>query len=115
MVTTGRPAPLREAARLWGLVIGAASAVIASLVTAGSISADQGSLLEGGFTKADLVISAVVGLVTWGSTAAAAFSTAKTGEAAVTPVVSPRDHQGRILVPAAPRADPGVSWVEPAS
>lgn len=102
MTSTGRPTPLREAARLWSLVIGPAGAVITALVTSGAISADQGSLLESGFTNADLLISAVIGLITWGSAIAGAFFTAKSAEPQVTPMIDPRSHDGLRLVPETP-------------
>lgn len=105
MVTPAdRPAPVREAARLWGLVVGSVGALASFLVTSQVISSAQSEALASVFTSSDVLISAVVALITAGSTALAAFSTASTSEPQVTPVVSPavRDAEGRLvaLVPA---------------
>lgn len=89
--------PLRRVAALWATVAGGVGAVVAGLVTAGWLSSDQGVAVSSTFTAADLTISAVIGLVTAGAAAVGSFSTAKQGERDVTPLVDPRDNNGRKL------------------
>jgi hypothetical protein len=107
MAATSRPVPLREAARIWSLIIGPAAGVITALVSGGALTVEQGMIIESGFTNTDLLVSAVIGLLAWSGTAAGSFLTAKTAEPKVTPSSDPRgvdplDPQGRLvkLVPA---------------
>ncbi|MGH3796031.1 MAG: hypothetical protein ACRDS0_29500 [Pseudonocardiaceae bacterium] len=110
-----RPTPLREAAALWSKVHGAIGGVITALVTAGILTAGQGASLTHGSLSLDALISAAVGVVTAGTAVAAAFSTAKTAEPAVTPLADPRDATGRALVPAATGATVTLTSNAPAT
>jgi hypothetical protein len=84
-----RPTPIREAARLWSLAVGGIGAVASFLLTSQVISAGQADSVTAAFTAADVLISAVVGLITAGSAVLAAFRTASTSEPKVTPISSP--------------------------
>jgi hypothetical protein len=90
-VTTpnGRPAPLREIAAKWATVYSAGTAVVSGLLTAGVITAGQAGTVNDDFTAVDLLLSAIVALVAAGAATLSAFSTAKSGEAKVTPVSAP--------------------------
>jgi hypothetical protein len=103
-----RPAPVREAARLWGLVSGGVGALVSFGVTANVLTAGQADAIGGFSTGVDLLISAIVGLITGGSAVLAAFRTASTAEPKVTPVESPAiaDESGR-LIPLVPQTAAG--------
>lgn len=106
MTSTDRPAPVREAARLWGLVTGGISALVAFGVTANALTVDQAAAVTGLSTATDVLIAAVVGVITGGSSLLAAFRTASTAEPKVTPISDPRvtapDGNLVQLVPLAP-------------
>lgn len=100
MVTaSGRPTPIREAARLWSLAVGGIGAVVSFALTSNVLSADQATAVTSVSTAVDVLMAALVALVTAGSTVLAAFRTAATSEPKVTPLVSPRDDQDRALTP----------------
>lgn len=104
-----RPAPIREAARMWSLVVGGVGALVSFGVTSSVITAGQAESITAAFTASDVLIAAVVGLITAGSAAMAAFSTASTAEPKVTPTSSPAitGVDGR-LVPLVPQHMKGV-------
>lgn len=109
MVTeTGRPAPLRDIAKKWATVYAAGTAIVSGLVTAGVISAGQAGTVNDDFSAIDLLLSALVGIISAGAATMSAFSTAKTGENVVTPVASPRDDANRPLVPTLPTNNPAT-------
>ena len=85
----GRPAPLRDIATKWATVYSAGVAVVSGLLTAGVITAGQAGTVNDDFTAVDLLMSAIVALFAAAGATASAFSTAKSGEAKVTPVSAP--------------------------
>lgn len=103
-VTASRPTPIREAARLWSLVTGGVGALVSFGVTANVLTADQAGSIGAFSTGVDLLIAAVVGVITAGASVLAAFRTATTAEPKVTPTESPMitDERGR-LIPLAPQ------------
>lgn len=98
--TTGdvRPTPLRDAARYWSRLIGAASGVVVTLGAIGVLSRDRTADLSAGLSKVDTLVAVVLGIVTTGSSVMSALRVVSTGERLVTPVADPRDAEGHPLV-----------------
>lgn len=88
--TPQRPRPVRIAAS----IVGGLTALLAGLVGSGLLTATQGDALTG-------IITAAV-------TALGAFGYVLTTERKVTPLVDPRDNQGRPLIPEEVVDDGGV-------
>lgn len=99
--SAGRPTPLRDTARTVSLITGGIGAVVTFLITSGVITEGQAGSLNAGFSGVDLLMAAVVAITTAGTGIAAAFSTARTGETHVTPVVNPMNNRNERLVPEA--------------
>lgn len=108
-MTDTRPNPLGEAASKVGVAWSAASGIVSALVTFGALTAAQGDAVtaagaaaEGTVTALGTVLAGILPLI---AGVVSAFRTASAGKEHVTPVASPRDNEGRVLVPAAPVGD----------
>lgn len=90
MTVINRPRPLRSIAGVWGSLHGIASGVIVSLVTAGMLSQEQGSLYDNALSAGDVAVSAIVGLIAAIAPIVASLVTVVNGEKHVTPISDPR-------------------------
>lgn len=84
--------PLKAAARSAAKIWAAVAAIVTGLATAGIITADQGTALQG-------VLAGVATLVAAGTSALAAFGVRRHAEPHVTPVDDPRAVDGTPLAP----------------
>jgi hypothetical protein len=98
-----RPNPLKEVASKVGVAWAAATGLVGALVTFGVISGAQAEAVNtAGNAAPDLILAAgtviagVAGLV---GGIVSAFRTADAGKDHVTPLSSPRDNDGNVLVP----------------
>lgn len=99
-----RPNPLSEAASKVGVAWSAAGGIVSALVSFGLLTSVQGDAVtaagaaaEGTVTAVGTVLAGVLPLI---AGVVASFRTASAGREHVTPVASPRDHEGRPLVAA---------------
>lgn len=100
-----RPNPLASVASRVGVAWSAAGGLVSAAVTFGLLTAAQGDAItaagaqaENSVTALGTVVAAVLPLI---SGIVAAFRTASAGKEVVTPVASPRDMDGNVLVPVA--------------
>ncbi len=84
-----RPRPLADAAKVWGRVVAGAGGVVSALVTAGALTAGQGSATVAAFSAVDGLVVASVVVVSAGSALLAAFGITRSAEPRVTPVADP--------------------------
>ena len=94
-----RPEPLADAAKLWGRVLALITGLLGALVTTGFLTADQASALGRGFGALDVLVIAVVGVVSAVGPILTALGVTKTARPLVTPVEDPRSAAGTVLVP----------------
>ena len=99
-----RPNPLKEVASKVGLAWAAVSGIVGALITYGVFTAAQGeaiantgAALPGAIEAIGVVVGGLIPLI---GAITAAFRTAAAGADHVTPVSSPRDNDGNVLVPA---------------
>ena len=88
----GRPTPLADLAHDVTVTVGIAGAVVTALVSGGIIAASRGSLISA-------LLGLIPGVITVATAAYTARHVATKGAEQVTPNSSPRDNQGRNLVP----------------
>lgn len=105
-----RPAPIREAARKWSLLTGGILALVSFGLTANVLNADQAQAVTAFIGLTDVLVAAIVGVVSGVGPFIAAFRTASTSEPLVTPIADPRvtapDGNLVQLVPLAPHMSP---------
>lgn len=94
-----RPRPLADLAARWAKTLAVLLGLVTSLASVGVLSVDQAAGVTNTLTALDVTVAALIGLVTAVTGAAGAFRVARQGEQVVTPLASPRDHAGRVLVP----------------
>ncbi|HEY9415057.1 MAG TPA: hypothetical protein VIQ30_09890 [Pseudonocardia sp.] len=101
-MSDSRPAPLKQIASTVGAAWAAVSGIVSALVMFGVLSSVQGDAIRAAGEAAPATISAVgaaiTGVVTIVGGLLAAFRTASHGADHVTPVSSPRDNAGNVLV-----------------
>lgn len=112
-----RPNPLKEAASKVGTAWSAVSGVIGALVTFGLLTSAQGEAITLAGAEAQNTVTAV-GTVLGGvlpliAGVITSFRTTAAARDHVTPVASPRDNLGNVLVPAGPAT--GVVTQSPAA
>lgn len=120
MAEASRPHPVREAARLWGLLIGGIGAVVAFALSANALTADQATAINALSSAADMLVAALIGVVSGAGPVLASFRTASTSEPKVTPVSDPAKvvtvdglPQLVSLVPATSGNVPGAGMFDP--
>lgn len=106
MTSDNRPNPLGEIAAKIGPAWGALSGVLVALVPLGIMSQTQVDAIDAAGDSAvdavGIIAPIVGGVVALVLAAVQSFVQAKASKGRVTPVESPRDNAGNVLVPAGP-------------
>lgn len=98
-----RPNPLAKVAATVGGVVATLAGIVGTLVQLGVLNATQADAISAAGAAAEPTLNAtgllIGGLLPLISALVAAFSTVKIGKQDVTPVSSPMDNHGNVLIP----------------
>jgi len=95
----GRPRPLMGKVRSVGSVLAALTGLVAWGTTFGFLTTDQGA-------ASSALLALVPGVIAAVGTVLTSFGVVKSGEPLVTPVISPQNEYGNLLVPQDPPSYP---------